>query len=80
MVESPYFTTNIIHLTKGLKKDYSELDSFVIYIATEGSFKLIFNNEATFVNFGEVILIPASIHTVELHPLEECKIIEVYLT
>jgi mannose-6-phosphate isomerase len=80
MVESPYFTTNIIQLSQGLKKDYSELDSFVIFIATEGRFNLIFNNESYFVNFGEVIMVPASINSVELYPLEECKILEVYLT
>ena len=40
LVESPYFTTNLIHLTKPLKKDYSELDSFVIYVCAEGDFDL----------------------------------------
>lgn len=79
MVDSPYFTTNIIQLDQAIKKDYSEFDSFVIYIAAEGSFKIKFNNEDTHINFGEAVLIPASIESVELFPQTECKILEVFI-
>jgi mannose-6-phosphate isomerase len=80
MVESPFFTTNIIQLKQGLKKDYSELDSFVILIASEGSFSLIFNETTYLIKYSEVIMIPASIDAVELHPDNDCKILEVYIT
>ena len=79
MVESPYFTTNLIHLTQALSKDYSELDSFVIYVCPEGGFTLTTNGEAYAVNMGEAILIPASIDQVEIHPNGSCKILEVYM-
>ncbi len=80
MVESPFFTSNIIQLKQGLKKDYSELDSFVILIASEGSFDLTYDQNTYLVKYGEVILIPACIDKVELHPQVNCKILEVYIT
>jgi len=80
MVESPFFTSNIIQLKQRLKKDYSELDSFVILIASEGSFDLTYDQNTYLVKYGEVILIPACIDKVELHPQVNCKILEVYIT
>lgn len=80
MVESPFFTTNIIHLKQGLKKDYSELDSFVILIASEGSFNLTCDQNTYSIKYGEVILIPANIEEVEIYPEMDCKILETYIT
>ena len=79
MVDCPYFTTNLIHLSQSMTKDYSELDSFVVYICPEGAFKLLANDEEYAVNMGEAILLPASIDQVEIHPNEACKILEVYV-
>jgi mannose-6-phosphate isomerase len=79
LVESPYFTTNMIDLDKGLIKDYSELDSFVIYICVEGSFHLIYNNVKYNVNTGEIILLPATTETIEIFPDKLAKILEVYM-
>jgi mannose-6-phosphate isomerase len=79
LVESPYFTTNLIHLDKALKKDYSQLDSFVIYICTEGAFDLICDQNKFTVKLGETILLPATIETVEIYPSPETKILEVYM-
>lgn len=79
MVESPYFTTNIIHLTQPLSKDYSELDSFVIYVCPEGNFSLRTEDREIEVAMGEAVLIPASVKKVEIHPRKACKILEVYM-
>lgn len=79
LVESPYFTTNLIHLDKALKKDYSQLDSFVIYICTEGAFDVICDQNKFTVKLGETILLPATIETVEIYPSPEAKILEVYM-
>ena len=79
LVESPYFTTNLIHLKNAIKKDYSELDSFVIYTCAEGEFEIIVENEKYEVELGEAILIPATIDSVEIFPKPETKILEVYM-
>lgn len=79
LIESPYFITNILNLDKALKKDYSQLDSFVIYIAAEGSFVLKHNGNDYPVNLGEAILLPAVLEELEIHPVKETKILEVYM-
>jgi mannose-6-phosphate isomerase len=79
LVESPYFITNILKLTKAIKKDYSELDSFVIYVCPEGSFTLNFDDEQIEVKMGESILIPAIAGNVEIIPKPEATILEVYM-
>ena len=79
LVESPYFTTNIIHLKQAIKKDYSELDSFVIHLCVEGEFDLKYEDEVVTVKKGEALLLPAIFEKVEIYPLGEAKILEVYI-
>ncbi|MBE6342204.1 MAG: mannose-6-phosphate isomerase [Lentimicrobiaceae bacterium] len=81
LVKCPYFTTNLIKLdTKSaLVKDYSELDSFVILMCTEGSFILSYENGTEAVRTGECILIPNVINKVEIISDGECKLLEVYI-
>ncbi len=79
LVESPYFTSNIIHLNQAIKKDYSQLDSFVILIAAEGAFDIHYTNSDYRVNPGESILLPSAIDEIEIHPLGTTKILEVYM-
>ncbi|MBQ2906232.1 MAG: class I mannose-6-phosphate isomerase [Bacteroidales bacterium] len=81
LVKCPYFTTNLIKLdTKSaLVKDYSELDSFVILMSTEGSFILSYENGTEAVRTGECILIPNVINKVEIISDGECKLLEVYI-
>jgi mannose-6-phosphate isomerase len=79
IINSPFFTSQIIQMDQAIKKDYSEFDSFVIYIAAEGSFRIKYNHELTLVNIGEAVLIPASIESVDLLPKTECKVLEVFI-
>ena len=39
----PYFTTSLYDMTEEISCDYSELDSFVIFICMEGSCKMVDN-------------------------------------
>lgn len=80
LVSSEYFITNLIHLTKPIKKDYSELDSFVIYVCVEGNGNIICDDEKLNLKMGEAMLIPAISSSVEIHPASEIKILEVYIT
>ncbi len=79
LVESPYFTTNLIDLDLPIRKDYSELDSFVIYICAEGSFELKAGDHTEMAQQGEAILLPAMLKKAELHPVKTAKILEVYM-
>jgi mannose-6-phosphate isomerase len=79
LVESPYFTTNIIQLNQTLRKDYSSLDSFVIYVCAEGSFSLTQNQTSVSIVRGEAMLIPAIAETIEIIPSGNTTILETYM-
>ncbi|MCD4697603.1 MAG: class I mannose-6-phosphate isomerase [Bacteroidales bacterium] len=79
VVESPYFTTNLLHLDKPVKKNYAELDSFVIYICVEGRVTLKANSIEYSLDLGEAVLLPAQLNKTEIHPTTESKILEVYM-
>lgn len=79
LVESPYFTTKILEFDTPMKKDYSELDSFVIYVVTEGKFEIISNESKCTAQMGEAVLVPASVNQIEFNPLMPSKLLEVYM-
>ncbi len=78
LIHSPYFKTDVIQLNTTILKDYSQLDSFVIYMCVDGAFEVIANDEVFSVEKGETILLPASIQEISLKS-QSAKILEVYL-
>ncbi|WP_067145737.1 type I phosphomannose isomerase catalytic subunit [Pseudotamlana agarivorans] len=78
LVNSPYFKTNIIDVDVSINRDFTNLDSFVIYICVEGDVELQCNNSTYSINRGETILLPASINNVTLKS-EGAKCIEVFM-
>ncbi len=78
LVHAPYFKTNIIEITAKLTKDYTLLDSFVIYICVDGNFEVDYDNQMYSVQKGETILLPAAISLVVLKS-DYAKILEVYI-
>ncbi len=80
IVASPYFTTSLYDMTEQITCDYSELDSFVIFICVEGSCLIIDDgmNELT-LQAGETILLPAAIQEVTIVPRDKVKILETYV-
>jgi len=79
LVTCPYFTTNLLDFNKGVSKDYSNLDSFVIHVCVEGAYTLKYNNESYEVKMGECILLPKVVDHVELETTEGFKILESYI-
>lgn len=80
VVASPYFTTSVYDMTEEITCDYSELDSFVIFICTDGSCKITDDskNELTLCA-GETILLPASTQEVTITPDGRVKLLETYV-
>lgn len=77
LVASPHFTTSLYELTEPMFCDYSELDSFVIYICTQGEALLIDDRgNETPIAQGETVLIPACMQTIQIQPKDEVKILE----
>ena len=79
LVSCPYFTTNLIELAQPLRKNYEEIDSFVVYICVEGGMKIKCGESNTSVVKGEVVLIPAIIENVEIFPERRVKFLEVFV-
>ncbi len=79
IVKSPFFITNTIQLTEAIKKDYSELDSFVVYLAVEGEVEIIYDEGVVSLKTGEAVLIPAIIQHIAINPKKSAKLLEVYL-
>ena len=78
VVDCQYFVTNLLQLQGEMEKDYSNLDSFVILLCTEGIFSLVWENGAVFVKQGECVLIPNIVKKVSIRAERYCKLLEVY--
>lgn len=77
LVHSPYFKTNILDLNQEVKKDYSAIDSFVIYICVDGEVIVTSNGENYQLKQGETLLIPASLNQLQLKATK-AKLLEVF--
>lgn len=78
LVHSPYFKTNFVKVDGSWEKDYSNLDSFVIYMCVGGDLELECNNETYALKMGETILLPASVDGVKLSS-KDAEFLEIYL-
>ena len=73
-VSCPYFKTGVTLVRGETKRDYSELDSFVILIGVRGN--TIVNGVE--LKYGETMLIPASLKAVDIIATD-AEILEVYI-
>lgn len=80
IVACPYFTTSLYDMTEEISCDYSELDSFVIFICVEGSCTMTDDqkNEIT-LKAGETVLLPASTQEITIRPDGAVKLLETYV-
>lgn len=79
LVSCEFFTTNILHFNTPVKKEYYLLDSFVVYICTDGDFHIRWDGNSENVRKGETILLPAMIKEVILEPSGDARLLEVYI-
>lgn len=79
LVSCPYFTTNLMDFTESTNKDYSGLDSFVIYVCLEGKFTIKHAADVYPVKMGDCILLPKTIDNVQLQTESGFKILESYI-
>jgi mannose-6-phosphate isomerase len=80
LVECPYFTTHVVELAQPLRRNYEELDSFIVYLCLEGGMAIRPEDaEGVYVKKGEVVLIPAMLDVIEIFPEGKVKFLEVYI-
>ena len=79
LVNCDFFTTNIITFNERIEKDYNLIDSFVIYICTEGEFLIRWDGNSEAVIKGETVLLPAMIKDVILEPSMDTTLLEILI-
>jgi mannose-6-phosphate isomerase len=79
LADCRYFTTNRLDIDNKITLDYNLINSFVIYICTDGRFTLGWEKGKIDVQKGETVLIPAMIEEVTLSPDAQAGLLEVYI-
>lgn len=77
VIECNYFTMTL-HNVAGVKElDRSSLDSFVVFIALNGSVRIVADGNEETLAEGEVVLIPAEVNDITIEG--DAKLMEVYI-
>lgn len=91
IAQTPYFTTNLLSFSRPVQRDYSLLDSFVVYMCVDGSVQLTALELAgadaaclpdcvLTMKKGEAVLVPACLNDIALTPTSQtCRLLEVYV-
>jgi mannose-6-phosphate isomerase len=79
LVSCEFFNTNILYFKTPVKKEYHSIDSFVVYICTDGQFQISWYDNTDKVSKGETVLIPAMIKEVVLEPMGDARLLEVFI-
>ena len=79
LVNSEFFTTNIISFNELISKDYNLTDSFILYICIEGEFLIRWDGNTEPVIKGETVLLPAMIKDVVLEPSPQARLLEIFI-
>lgn len=74
-----YFTVNRLEFDKAFDKDYSLLDSFVVYMCLDGEFSISYDGKLLDISKGQTVLIPAKLNILQLIPNKKAEILEVYV-
>ncbi len=75
-----YFTTNLIEFDRLIVRDYTALDSFVVYMCVDGGLSVNTDGGECLLSKGETVLIPASLNEVQLMPQSKsARLLEIYI-
>ena len=83
LADCPYFTTQYMKFDQPVDKDYNLIDSFVIYMCTEGEVDLYYpgweQNGSETLRKGDTILVPAVLKEISLVPKVPSVMLEVFM-
>ncbi len=77
LVQSPFFTTNIIPLD-GEMVVYHEGECFKVYMCVEGSFQIRYHSDSYHYKKGDTVLIPANM--VDFKLIGKASLLEIYIS
>jgi len=79
LFRSDFVNMNALIFSKPIQKNYSTIDSFVVYLCVEGEVHLFGDNFHEPLFAGETVLIPSSIPEVNLVPKTKSILLEIYI-
>ena len=80
LVTCDYFTTGLLDLSEPLTRDFSRLESFVIYICLTGQVLLRDDRDNVLsLRQGQTALLPACTQTVSLTPASQVRLLETFV-
>jgi mannose-6-phosphate isomerase len=79
LVKCEFFDVNVIHFHRPVELDYNLIDSFIIYLCTEGKFFVRWNDGILEVVKGETVLLPATMGNIILEPQPDANVLEIYI-
>lgn len=80
IVSCKYFSTNILHFSDGIRRDYSNIDSFIVYMCLDGGFEVVCDGrECVSVCVGETVLVPSCLKDIQLLAKATSKVLEIYI-
>jgi mannose-6-phosphate isomerase len=81
LVQCPLFTTHRIDFDQPYTPDYDLIDSFIVYICTEGACSIRYSDDLEPVGMvrGETVLLPADLKDIKLIPEEKASLLEIYI-
>ena len=80
ILSTPYFSVSLYDMTEDITCDYSELDSFVIFVCIEGECRMVDDTQNSItLRAGETVLLPAVTQSVNIIPVEKVKLLEAYV-
>jgi mannose-6-phosphate isomerase len=79
LVTCEYFVTRLLELDQAIRREVSQLESFIIYICVEGECDLKWDEACEHLNKGETLLVPAFMEEFELIPGKGfCRLLEIH--
>jgi mannose-6-phosphate isomerase len=79
IVQCPYFEVNRLYFDHTTTREFTQLDSFIIYVCVEGSLRLQWDGQHISLAKGEAALVPAAINKLQLVPNAPFKVLETYI-
>ncbi|MEL6626447.1 MAG: type I phosphomannose isomerase catalytic subunit [Bacteroidota bacterium] len=79
LVSCRYFVTNRLDLEEPMNRDYSAIDSFVIYVAVGGKATLNVGDASYHLEMGQAMLVPAAVDQVEIVPEGQINLLEAWV-
>lgn len=76
---SEFFNINLLSFEQPIEKSYINIDSFIVYMCTEGEVHFFTEEHHERIFAGESILIPASITQLDVVPNGQSKVLEIYM-